>query len=1159
MPLQLETHHPDGTVSHTPLTNARPLLIGSASNCDLVLRGADIKRVHCRILWKDDRWRVEVSKDAGTIKLGDRVIQGGRIHPGDVLGIGGYRIYVDDGSGAHPRSDEAVEPSAYADVMDDDAGPDAPTAAPAYAPMTGRGGAARPSAAKSRDQRGFFRRAWDGIRQTASEQVQGEVDRAPGEERLLGSPLVRWLLIAVAVITLSGTFFYLDYHRRTILDHFDKADKAMAGQNWEGASKAFESFVESYATHALASPARVKKAICEVESSASPAAALATASKLVRELGKEDGFAALAPRLGETLVRVTQSLADAARDRADEKSLEQSETAEELLRGLPGAVFSPEAQQKLEKARQDAKFAIKKSDDRADTLAAMDKAINGGKTADAYRAREDLIRLYSKDFGEKEDPDIKDQMDRANKYDRDSVKADSKLPTPRTDVRPSGVTASTVLVELTSNGQAAAPAGDVVFALAGGVYHAHDAVTGKSLWHRVAGADARALPVSIAGAAEPTVVFTDTRHDELVAVKSRDGSLVWRLPLAEPIECPPLVRPGRIYQVTAAGSLFVIDGTSGRVVSKLHFPEQRFRSTPTVNDGNSHLYILSDQYDVFVVSLANPMKCESVLYLGHPADSVFAAPLRVGRYLVVCENATAQNARLRVLLLSNDSSSLEEIQKSDIPVSGWVHHVPAVRGLTMFVATDQENVMVYSAGSAEKADGFARAGRALAGETINPRPQPYVVAYSDSDLLVAGSRFRYYGFNAQQQDLAPKILDLAGTVSQAIQAIPPVGRADTLYLGRRLPDSSAVIITAVGAADIPKLAGDVKVEDKAKPKWEVLLGAALSSLAAAENGDVRTITRGGLIYRIPAAQLSSGGVIEQPTARLGIADEVSNEFDPVPLADGNVLFVSTTKPDALVVYAPDGATAKSVQLPAAVQVTPVAFGDGVLVAAGDGRVYWLNPTTGKQLADPFQPPLQTDKPVRWRGLALSAKGTIVAADQDGTVYLVELRKEPTPHLVSRSDSKLPKPIRSVVTVVGNVAACVGNDNVLRTFDAETLAPIGDSKLAGATSLGPSAAGNHLFAVAGAEEVICMNPQGQLAWRHLLKGETIAGRPSVKGDLCFLAFRSGSVTAIKLADGTVAWTVSADKPLSSGIVAAGELLVVAGEDGSINVVQPPAAP
>jgi outer membrane protein assembly factor BamB/pSer/pThr/pTyr-binding forkhead associated (FHA) protein len=1136
---QLEIHHADGNVTYAELQQEKPLLIGSMPNCDVVLRDPSVKRVHCRIVWRDNRWRVEVAADAGTVRIGDKHVKAGTVRTGDVIGIAGYRIYMDAGAeDARPVPDmdlgtelglDQAEPAEYA-----------PTAA---IPATGRTSGRKVTPVK--DTRGAWTKLWDSLRRKTKEQFQGEVDRPPGEERILGSPLVRWLLIGFVVFVALAWYFYADFRNKTIMAHFDKAQAEMGKENFEGAIQLFSSFNELYPTHDLASNARVQRALCEVQSAGSPVAAMEQVRKLIRERSKERAFAPIAPKIGEVVGRLAQTLAENARDRADPKALERSLEVQEILaRDLSAAPLTTDARGKLDQTMDEARRAIQKNDEFVATRDKMDQAIHAGDSWPAYAARDKLLQRYP-DY--ENNDDLRTRMEKCNKLDRDAIKFTSQSKPALTERRASPIAATTLLLDRT--GPDAAPAGDVVFVIVGGVCHAHDVASGKLVWHMEMGVDAAGLPVPVPSASEPTVLVTNTRHNELVAVRSKTGQVAWRQPLGEALEAAPLVLRNRIYQPTAQGHLFLLDANTGAVVGSLNFGAQRFATTPASDDAGQHLYLLGDQYNVYVVTVANPPKVEFVYFLDHQPDTVFAPPLRMGRYLAIFENNSPTQHVLRVLLLSPDGKALEERQRK-APVNGWVHYAPTVWGNQMFVATDTESVVAYSLGSVEKDEGFKPITTAVPATPANPRGPAHPLKYTERDLVVSAGKVRHYEFKAEQQTLTPTELPLEGVGSQPIQRHPANGPVQTLFLTRRVPSSPAVFFDALNAAT-PKL----------DSRWNVLLGDSVLLLtAAAESANEWVaVTHAGRLYRVPATTLMSGGVLDKPAAQVAPGVVLSTDTAPAVLPNRAAVFAQVDDPKALLVR-PMAANAQTVRitLPDALQSNVVPFKDGILAGTKDGRIYWLSPADGKQLAEPFQPALQLAEPHQWRGLAVSDKGHILATDQAGNVYQVEWKSGPPAHLAARAETtKLPKPVRPGLATVANVLACVDEENTLRMLDADNLGSVAEIKLPSVPALGPLAIGGHIFVVAGHDELVCVNGQGQLAWRLPLGGDDLAGPPAVKGDTAILATRGGVVRAVKLADRTEVWNLATEKSLASGPVVVGDVCVVAGDDGSLNAVKPPA--
>jgi len=1147
---QLEIHHADGNVTYAQLTSEKPLMVGSGANCDVVLSDPGVKRVHCRLVCRDDRWRVEVAADAGTVQLGGKQVKAGTIRSGDVLGIGSCRIYVDEGKSAEKPTSLTSEIAAQMVYESTDHSESIEQEA---AEKRHLGRSTVRKASHMKDTRSVWIRMWDGFRNTAKDQFKGEVDRPPGQERILGSPLVRWMLVGLVVIVAAGIYFFIYYRNKQIMGLLEAAQKSVTDGNYELAMKRFENFYETYPHHEFASSAKVQRALCEVEANvvSAPAAALADTRKLIREQSKEPGFGPLKDKIAETVGRVAQNLAEIAHTKADRKPLDQSEEALEVIRrDLQGTQLTADAQAKLAATVAKAEAAIAKYNELNSAIESMDRAITDARTSEVYRLRERLIQLYD-DFKDK--TEIVDRMEKAQKMDLEAIRWEVVGKNAENQGRTSGVSASIQLMEHKGSAIGSA-AGNVQFMLSGGVLFALDGNAGQTLWSYVVGRDTNHLPILLGGSGEPAVLISDTRHDELVAVESKSGKIVWRQPLGEPIESAPLLHRGKLYQPAGKGSLFVIDANSGRIDGRMKFGEQRLATTPVADMSGAHLFLLGEQYLLYVITLGGVPKCDDIYYTAHRPDSIIASPLRMLRYLVLCENSTANTVRMRVFLLKPDGTMDSEMQRlpaaSEPAINGWIHQTPAAFHNLIFVATDLETVYVYSGGSPEKADGFTPVPvKTAIGGTAPPgtRPQAFALYYTEKDLLVHGSMVRHYEYAAEKQQLTPTAEKLPGATSQPIQRFPTSGgKVDAVYVARRVPNSSSISFTAIDPTSLDT-------------KWEITLGSGILSLLpidASKNSWV-ALTRSGHVFAIPAGTLTSGGVLDKPAGRIEIQAELSDQAEPLVLPNGSSIYTPVGTPNRLFIRpAAPGAAVRPMDLLAPLQAPVVLLDDGILVPATDGRIYWLSPETGKALADPFQPPLDAEKPAHWRGVALTAKKTIIAVDDKGNIFQVEPRKGQSTHLGEKAASKFAKPIRSGIAVAGSLVGCVDETNVLHVWDAETMSPVSEIKLSSPAALGPIAAGGHLFVVAGDDEMVCVDPQGKEAWRFALKGENVAGRPLVKGDSVHFVTTSGLVRALRLANGSELGTVDTERSLSGGPIDLGDKFVVIGEDGSLNVVKTP---
>ncbi len=280
---QLQVYDAAGNVRYLPLPTNKPVLVGTSPKCDVVLGGEGINRVHCRIVWREGSWRVEVATDAPGVLLGGRSVMAAKLRPGDEIGIGPCRIILEEvaegGPEFGPVAEEPVEP--LADLVD-------------------LAGAASAVAAAT---------------EPAKKPLLAADLQPPGEEAILSSRFVQILLICITVIAALALYFYYDFRTRMIQELYDRAVAEKDKGNWVGAIDLFGRFVEQYPRHKYASAAKVYRSICQIEQAAiaSPAKAYDEAKETILKLSKEAAWSDAVPTLGATLRHLARNQAEVAK------------------------------------------------------------------------------------------------------------------------------------------------------------------------------------------------------------------------------------------------------------------------------------------------------------------------------------------------------------------------------------------------------------------------------------------------------------------------------------------------------------------------------------------------------------------------------------------------------------------------------------------------------------------------------------------------------------------------------------------------------------------------------------------------------------------------------------------------------------------------------
>src|SRR5262249_5016571 len=158
-----------------------------------------------------------------------------------------------------------------------------------------------------------------------------------------------------------------------------------------------------------------------------------------------------------------------------------------------------------------------------------------------------------------------------------------------------------------------------------------------------------------------TALCFDARHNELIRIDVRTGTLIWRQSLGEPIADPPAVLGNQIVQTTPGGRVVLIDLPTGELRGSCHLGLPLSR-TPASDESGQYLYVLAAQDCLFVLK-RDPLGCEAVEYLGHAAGSIPCAPARLGRYLIVPENHALDDGRWRVCALEQEGARVKQMQQ----------------------------------------------------------------------------------------------------------------------------------------------------------------------------------------------------------------------------------------------------------------------------------------------------------------------------------------------------------------------------------------------------------------------------------------------------------------------------------------------------------------
>jgi outer membrane protein assembly factor BamB len=908
-----------------------------------------------------------------------------------------------------------------------------------------------------------------------------QADGAPGRERIASSPLVVGLLVSLAILVFLGFWLKSIITATVATRTFNRGVADIEDGDYRTAIRDFGAFLAANPDDPRAGKARVMRALANVRQYVSPngstwTTAREAAQEMVEQVEQEEAYRDERMDLAELVIRIGEGLADRARHTADPTALAEAESAVPLharIAGEPAPSFLNRS--RLPAKLAEARAAVRKAQVREQALATMDRALQDGSSSRVYQARDDLVDQYA-DLAH--DRELITRMTAANELIRKAVTLDTThRPAARgARVDPLGP-ATSVLLRSRREVPSAPPApGLIVFALADGFAYAIDATAGAPLWQVPLGLASPYVPLHVPG--DPTVLAFDARSNELVRLDARTGTLVWRLELGEGVVDPPLVLGQQLAQVLPSGKLLSIALDSGELQATVNLGRPLARM-PVHDESGRHLYVVSRQDCLFILT-RDPLACSAVEYLGQVDGSVPCAPARLGRFLVIPENESLSDSHWRVLVLDDDGAKVRPVQ--ELEVAGWTWETPASADQIVWATGDKGGFEAFAVGDYASKLPF----RSVARITADARPSgpAFALARSERELWTASGRPGQFQLDLEHGSIEPKAsLPVPGPALAPLQALKNLVVAtfeDRESGGVALwgidPESGTVVWkTVVGAA------------------WPTPLSPSLDS------SGLTTIGRDGREVLISPEQMSQGGFVVVPLPRPGefalpVGERLRLERDGQPL----IVLAPRPYSNGLWVQDPGKPSGwREVALPTAPAADPLAWGDAVLIPGADGRVYLIDPISGRSRAEPYVPQFDRGRQGAWRAPALLDRGTVALVDEVGRVRRIGRKTTPVPRLSVEAETTLDQRIVADPASTGSALLVATADRRVRSLAARDLSPVGawplDVPLAGR----PVGLGDGGLVVDRAGGVMAFGRDGQRIWAIKL-GAEVVGSPQVMG-------------------------------------------------------------
>jgi len=909
-------------------------------------------------------------------------------------------------------------------------------------------------------------------------------------------------------------------------------------------------YLKKFPNHIGVSLARVRRGLAQLrqvaEGTSNWPKALEVAKGVLADIAPEPDFREARGELASLLPGIAEGLAESARKTLDPKMVAKSrETLALVDKYVPKSLRPGVRLDDVNASLALVERRIAYGKELAKAVAAIREALTKGEPERSYQVRRTLLKQYPEAA---DGESLKAAMLAVSQAERAAVKAVDKQQAAELRQRPDPLLATTTLARYDTKQKLPGGEGRVVFALAEGAAYGLDAATGAVLWRRFVGYDVDGRtpvfpPTPVDQKPGSDVILVDAAGNEVLCVRATTGELRWRHPLGESFDAHPVVTDNRLLIATRSGRLVSVDIKSGNSSGYVQLP-QELRLAPAVDARRAAIYLLAEHSNLFVLSQSGG-ECRQVVYLGHESGSITAPPVIAGEFLVVAENDRLQNGVLRVLRLETEGEGPPVAQVQSIRLKGHVDRAPRVSGNRVLVTTDRAAYYVFElSGTDPKQPLMKVAEIGSAGD----EGLIHFALLERSRFWVADKQLARYDVQASRGRLVPKWIIDEGSAF----LLPPVAVGQAVVSVLRAADVPGVLVAAVDM-------------EEGRRFWQTNLSAPLAAQPRIDNqqdtdkqkNTLTAVTSCGGMYKIDASTLKGQTVVDRPTLAVEMAELGRGLVDAIDLGANRLALSTGAGSKHVIVFDPSQTKKRFLRCatPFPLACPPVGFGNGLLAPCQVGQVFLLDPLSGENLVEPFQPRIEAGVKLQWRRPVVSGDNEIILADAAGIVYRVGVKKTPKPHFAELAHADLDQPIVSpLATLDGTVYLVDGGDSLV-ALELPKLSRGKDRLLGDKCTWGPARVGDCLM-LATDEELLCLGADGKLRWQIILPYGRPVGTPAVVGDKYLFASATGVVWAVEAAGGKESASLELGRPLATGPVVLSDQLLLGGHDGTLYLVKQP---
>ena len=965
----------------------------------------------------------------------------------------------------------------------------------------------------------------------------------------------KWLYIGFGVLATILIFtgvLWLAVSGVTAEDLYTAAQENFKKQSYQGAVTQFDEYIEKYPSHKNVDDARATRAQAVLRTAYDSSRwdeVLKRAEIELPPLADGDYKNSKLPSIRNDLsVMLPSSLRHITFDATELTKVEDMKAAKQQIelfeKTVDNPVYIPPSFRKrpgtakvLDEIANNIKVLdghIEKEQDYAKSLVEIKQLADEGKTDNAFKQFRTLTRNYG-DLSSR--PALQTLMLDVSKRESDLVQPVS-IDAPVSQSPARSAISRTVVLGSKSGTPVPGLKGEVLSFLAEGSIYGVDASDGLIVWRQFVGYQTTIGPQSLE---DGSLIVVDGQRNDLLRLDHRTGEILWRTEIGMPMLAPN-ISGQRVTVTTTDGHVINVNAQSGQVTAAVKLP-QTANAPATGSERDPFIYQTGNYSNLYVLS-GDDLSPREVFYVGHEKNAVAIPPYLWSGYVLVAVNS-GEDCDLLVLKPTADGLGLTLVQLIPRITNGPIT-IPFQRyGRWLFVISDNGEMRLLELDAANETNPV----RTLASDLLDNRDGHKLFGLTEGNNLWVASKgiVRYRikralgKFNRATSDEPTDIF------------IAPMQTIDDnlLYVRRRL-DSAMLSVSLVD-------------KESLKPLWRTDFGGALAGSPVITDNGLLAFNNQGDAFELGSKNLETGtasDVIRSSdiVENLRFKDLFNLEAGIAltgPKGRSSAIYFDTSKTKTRLLEMEPPADTPACR--------PLAMGETLIIPSEQGQVTRVDPTNGRMVGTPFQPPIKPNTKTQWFDpIAIGQdKFALTSAhadgSNDGALYLLD----------TSSDARLVEVATWQPTGRFTSGPVMLNDSlyvVVRDGSSDSIVSLSvgnkievqeTASLDGKCVAGPWVVGDRVLMLLDTDQLVSIAPPMSPEWSIGSPNQKFAFPPTMTGGQIMLGFQNGLLVWLDPATGNISNQKDLGQPIEGIPMLKDNKLYFGGLDGTVHEVDPAA--